>query len=86
VRITGDSSVAEDVVQESLVAVWQSAGRFRGEERVLTWLLSLVYHKALNAVRIQSPVALDEQVDRLAVTALTGVDFQIGAGMFGLAA
>jgi RNA polymerase sigma-70 factor (ECF subfamily) len=67
-RITGDPAVADDVVQESLVAVWKSAGRFRGEGRVLAWLLSIVHHKALNAVRIQSPVALDEQVDRLAAS------------------
>jgi RNA polymerase sigma-70 factor (ECF subfamily) len=60
--------MAEDVVQESLVAVWKSAGRFRGEGRVLAWLLSIVHHKALNAIRIQSPVTLDEQVDRLADT------------------
>jgi RNA polymerase sigma factor (sigma-70 family) len=68
VRITGDPAVADDVVQESLVAVWKSAGHFRGEGRVLAWLLSIVHHKALNAARIQSPVALDEQVDRLADT------------------
>lgn len=67
-RVTGDPVVAEDVVQESLVAVWKSAGRFRGEGRVLAWLLSIVHHKALNAIRIQSPVTLDEQVDRLADT------------------
>jgi RNA polymerase sigma-70 factor (ECF subfamily) len=66
-RVTGDLAMAEDVVQESLVAVWKSAGRFRGEGRVLAWLLSIVHHKALNAIRIQSPVTL-EQVDRLADT------------------
>jgi len=66
-RVTGDLAVAEDVVQESLVAVWKSAGRFRGEGRVLAWLLSIVHHKALNAMRIQSPVTL-EQVDRLTDT------------------
>ena len=67
-RVTGDLAMAEDVVQESLVAVWKSAGHFRGEGRVLAWLLSIVHHKALNAIRIQSPVILDEQVDRLADT------------------
>ena len=67
-RVTGDLAMAEDVVQESLVAVWKSAGRFRGEGRVFAWLLSIVHHKALNAIRIQSPVTLDEQVDRLADT------------------
>ncbi len=67
-RVTGDLAMAEDVVQESLIAVWKSAGRFRGEGRVLAWLLSIVHHKALTAIRIQSPVTLDEQVDQLADT------------------
>jgi RNA polymerase sigma-70 factor (ECF subfamily) len=63
VRITGDPAKADDVIQESLVAVWKSEGR------VLAWLLSIVHHKALNAVRLQSPDGLDDQVDRLADTA-----------------
>ncbi len=63
-RVTGDLAMADDVVQESLVAVWKSAGRFRGEGRALAWLLSIVHHKALNAIRMQSPAAL-EQVDQL---------------------
>jgi len=50
-RLTGDSDAANDVVQESLVAVWQSAGRFRGESRVIAWLLGIVHHKALNYLR-----------------------------------
>ncbi len=69
VRITGDPALADDVIQESLVAIWKGAGRFRGEGRVLAWLLSIVHHKALNAIRHQAPVALDDQADRLADTA-----------------
>lgn len=47
-RITGDPAAAEDAVQESLVIVWRDARTFRGESRVLTWLLGIVHHKALN--------------------------------------
>jgi RNA polymerase sigma-70 factor (ECF subfamily) len=50
-RITGDAGLAEDVVQESLVIIWQKAGKFRGESRVLTWLLGIVHHKSLNMLR-----------------------------------
>ncbi len=48
-RMTGRASAAEDVVQESLLAAWRGAGRFRGESRVLTWLLGIVHHKAADA-------------------------------------
>ncbi len=50
-RLTSDPVSAEEVLQESLVAVWQGARRFRGEGRVLAWLLGIVHHKALSARR-----------------------------------
>ncbi len=60
-RITGDPAAAEEAVQESLVAVWQGAGRFRGESRVIAWLLGIVHHKALNLLRGQGFDSLDAQ-------------------------
>jgi RNA polymerase sigma-70 factor (ECF subfamily) len=51
VRRTGDGALADEIVQDSLVAVWQGARRFRGEGRVIAWLLGIVHHKALNALR-----------------------------------
>ncbi|MBN1486411.1 MAG: sigma-70 family RNA polymerase sigma factor [Anaerolineae bacterium] len=53
-RLTADPATAEDVVQDSLVAVWQGARRFRGEGRVLSWLLGIVHHKSLNSMRGRS--------------------------------
>jgi RNA polymerase sigma-70 factor (ECF subfamily) len=52
-RLTNDPATADDVLQESLVAIWQGAGRFRGQGRVIAWLLSIVHHQALNAIRSQ---------------------------------
>ncbi len=65
VRLTRQSTAAEDVVQESLVAAWQSASRFRGQGRVIAWLLGIVHHKALNAIRRQSPALLEEEQEDL---------------------
>ena len=53
-RLTGDVHTADDVLQESLIAVWQGASRFRGEGRVIAWLLSIVRNKALSALRSHS--------------------------------
>ena len=50
-RLTDHPQVAEDVVQDALVAVWQSAVRFRSEGRVLAWLLGIVHHTAKKALR-----------------------------------
>lgn len=50
-RLTQDPAQAEDVVQDALVAAWRSADRFRGEGRVVAWLLGIVHHTAMKAMR-----------------------------------
>ncbi len=59
-RLTNDPATAEEVVQESLVAVWQGAGYYRGNSRIITWLLGIVHHKALNILRKREDVSLDD--------------------------
>ncbi len=65
VRLTRNATLAEDVVQESLVAAWQSAAHYRGQGRVIAWLLGIVHHKALNAIRRKSPLLLNEETEEL---------------------
>ena len=50
-NLTQNGAMAEDVVQDSLIAVWRSAGRFRREGRVIAWLLGIVHHTAMKALR-----------------------------------
>jgi RNA polymerase sigma-70 factor (ECF subfamily) len=59
-RLTGDPARAEDVVQDVLVAAWKSARRFRGEGRVIAWLLGIVHHLALKSLRHPSQPLTDE--------------------------
>ncbi|MEW6723520.1 MAG: RNA polymerase sigma factor [Bacillota bacterium] len=47
----GSRSAAEDVVQETLVAVWQSAGRYRGTAPVSTWLFGICRNKVGDQLR-----------------------------------
>jgi RNA polymerase sigma-70 factor (ECF subfamily) len=54
-RICVDEGLAEDVVQEVFLAVWREPERFdpaRGP--VSSWLLTLVHHRAVDAVRRES--------------------------------
>ena len=55
-RITRDRTAAEDVVQEAFLGAWRNAARYldaRGSVR--TWLLSIVHHRAIDAVRRRRP-------------------------------
>jgi RNA polymerase sigma-70 factor (ECF subfamily) len=55
-RITGDRAAAEDVVQESFLGAWRNAARYvDGRGTVRTWLLSIVHHRAIDAIRRRRP-------------------------------
>jgi len=40
---------AEDVLQQTFLAAWRSAGQFRGDASLRTWLLTITRHTALRA-------------------------------------
>jgi RNA polymerase sigma-70 factor (ECF subfamily) len=50
-RITHDHAVADEVVQDTLYAVWRSAGQFQPDRSVAAWLCGLVRHRAIDALR-----------------------------------
>jgi RNA polymerase sigma-70 factor (ECF subfamily) len=62
-RLTNDPATAEDVTQETLVTAWRTAGRFRGEGRLIAWLLGIVHHSAKKTLRHPTqPLEALEQV------------------------
>lgn len=59
-----DSSFAEDVVQETLLAAMQSAGSFAGRSSLKTWLTGILKHKIIDLFRRQAnEAALEPVVD-----------------------
>ncbi len=64
-RITNDATLAEDVVQDAFLGAWRNAARYaEGRGSVKTWLLSIVHHRAIDAVRRRRPTtALPERED-----------------------
>ena len=48
--------LAEDVVQDAFLGAWRNAARYvEGRGSVKTWLLSIVHHRAIDAVRRRRP-------------------------------
>jgi RNA polymerase sigma factor (sigma-70 family) len=51
-RVLSDDSLAEDVLQDVFVTIWRNPGAFDGARgSVASWVLAMVHHKAVDAVR-----------------------------------
>jgi RNA polymerase sigma-70 factor (ECF subfamily) len=71
-RITSDAALAEDVVQDAFLGAWRNAGRYvEGKGSVKTWLLSIVHHRAVDAVRRRRPVSELPEREDVPPTSLT---------------
>jgi RNA polymerase sigma-70 factor (ECF subfamily) len=50
--MVGSCSSAEDVVQEAFLSLWRSGARYdRDRGSVRTWVLGIVHHRAIDALR-----------------------------------
>jgi RNA polymerase sigma-70 factor, ECF subfamily len=59
-RLTGNESLAEDVVSEVFFDVWRQAGRFKGQSQVYTWLLAIARNKSISVIRRRKEGPLDD--------------------------
>lgn len=50
-RLLRDEGLAEEVLQDVLVALWQGAATFAGRSRVSTWVFGIAHHQAMQAGR-----------------------------------
>jgi RNA polymerase sigma-70 factor (ECF subfamily) len=63
-RLVNEPAIAEELLQEVFLAVWQGADRFRAEAKVKTWLLRIAHHKAVSWLRRHRPASsLDEAAE-----------------------
>ncbi|WP_018719141.1 RNA polymerase sigma factor [Arhodomonas aquaeolei] len=53
-RRTGDPDVAEDLVQETLLAAWHGAADYRGDASERTWLTGILRRKVVDFLRKMS--------------------------------
>ena len=60
-RLVRDRALAEDLISEVFLDVWQQAERFEGRSAATTWLLAIARYKALSALRRRPELELDEE-------------------------
>ena len=57
-RMTRSSTLIEEVVNDTLLAVWRKAATFDGSSKVSTWIFAIAYRRACKALQ-----AFDEPVE-----------------------
>ncbi len=63
-----DRTQAEEVVQETMIAVWKGAKNYKVQSRVSSWVLGIARNKALDRARARgrAPEFVREKLDRQA--------------------
>ena len=65
-RLVAEAALAEDIVSEVFLALWQQAGSFKAKSQVSTWILAIARYKALSARRSRSEEPLDDKATAIA--------------------
>lgn len=50
-RLLGQETLAEDLLQEVMIIVWQQAQRYKGKATVSCWLFGIAHHQAYKILR-----------------------------------
>jgi len=59
-------TLAEEIVGDTMMAVWQGAGTFAHTSRVSTWIFGIARHKALDAMRRTGRQQREVDIDGIA--------------------
>ncbi|MCA2187767.1 RNA polymerase sigma factor [Nonomuraea cavernae] len=54
-RLAGDRGTAEEILQDTMLAVWRSAGTFQRRSSASTWLFGVARRQAHNRLRLATP-------------------------------
>ncbi|HIE57024.1 MAG TPA: sigma-70 family RNA polymerase sigma factor [Anaerolineales bacterium] len=56
-RLVRQKGAAEELLQETFLAIWQSAAKFRGKSSVKTWIFRIAYYQSISHLRKSRDVA-----------------------------
>lgn len=55
-RTVKNQAIAEELLNEVFLSVWQNAHRYEGRSEPMTWMLSIAHNKAMSALRKRTEV------------------------------
>ena len=58
-------SVIEEVLNDTMMVVWEGAGSFNGASKLSTWIFTIAYRKAAKALRRQDEPVEDDRSEEL---------------------
>lgn len=59
-RISNDTSVAEELTNETFMEVWRTAGKFEGRSSPSTWMFAIARFRAMSVLRRRGESELDD--------------------------
>jgi RNA polymerase sigma-70 factor (ECF subfamily) len=80
-RRCNDSEVVLDVVQDTFVAAWKNAHRFRGEGEVGAWLWGIAFRRMVSRLRSRKQVVLMPEWDAETTGAWPAAEEQVLLGV-----
>jgi RNA polymerase sigma-70 factor (ECF subfamily) len=58
--VTGERVLAEEIVQDAMLAVWRGAGSFRGESSVRSWVIAIARRQTRDRLRARRLRVVDD--------------------------
>ena len=58
--VAGERALAEEIVQDTMLAVWRGAGSFRGESSVRSWAIAIARRQTRDRLRSQRLRVVDD--------------------------
>lgn len=68
--------MADEVLNDTMLVVWERIDDFRGDSRLTTWVFAIAYRQAMAAVRRRDEPVPDPDIE--VASALPGPDEQVG--------
>jgi RNA polymerase sigma-70 factor (ECF subfamily) len=58
--VVGDRALGEEILQDTMLAVWRQAGTFRGDSRVRSWIIAIARRQARDRLRRHWPREVED--------------------------